>query len=251
MSECLPDPGYRHPINRRRRDPPKESLHAAPRNRPHHHDRPVARAVEEENLQRVASTTEEQKKRAAARGRWSVGRRHDRPGPHEHDPRERHLGDEPEEPVRRDGPRPLSRHRALKRANRLRLRAHDMRAFFVTAAMYAGKDALWITDRSGHATLGTLRTYERDVRRWRELGEAPVDVAEAIPEFAATSVAAEVAAPADKPGPPIAVAMRKCTGGESNPYALRRRNLKPTIRRRPRTITRLRTRKRTKANLRS
>jgi hypothetical protein len=29
-----------------------------------------------------------------------------------------------------------------------------------------------------------LRTYERDVRRWRELGEAPVDVAQAIPEVA-------------------------------------------------------------------
>ncbi len=112
-----------------------------------------------------------------------------------------------------------------KRANKLRLRAHDMRAFFVTAAMYAGKDALWITDRTGHTSLGMLRTYERDVRRWRELGESPVDVAEAIPEFAARSVA-EVAAPVDKPGPPIAVAMRKCTGRELNPYALRRRNLK-------------------------
>ncbi len=114
-----------------------------------------------------------------------------------------------------------------KRANKLRLRAHDMRAFFVTAAMYAGKDALWITDRTGHTSLGMLRTYERDVRRWRELGESPVDVAEAIPEFAARSVAAEVAAPVDKPGPPIAVAMRKCTGRELNPYALRRRNLNP------------------------
>ena len=64
-----------------------------------------------------------------------------------------------------------------KRANKLRLRAHDMRAFFVTAAMYAGKDALWITDRTGHTSLAMLRTYERDVRRWRELGETPVDVA--------------------------------------------------------------------------
>jgi hypothetical protein len=31
-----------------------------------------------------------------------------------------------------------------KKANKLRLRAHDMRAFFVTAATYAGKDALWM-----------------------------------------------------------------------------------------------------------
>jgi hypothetical protein len=65
-----------------------------------------------------------------------------------------------------------------------------MRAFFVTAAIYAGKDALWITDRTGHTSLGMLRTYERDVRRWRELGEAPVDVAQAIPEVAAALAAA-------------------------------------------------------------
>ncbi len=72
-----------------------------------------------------------------------------------------------------------------RKANKLQLRAHDMRAFFITAAMYAGKDALWITDRTGHTSLGMLRTYERDVRRWRELGEAPVDAAVAIPEIAA------------------------------------------------------------------
>jgi integrase len=59
-----------------------------------------------------------------------------------------------------------------KKANKLRLRAHDMSAFFVTAAMFDEHDALWITDRSGHTTLGMLRTYERDVRRWRELGDA-------------------------------------------------------------------------------
>lgn len=107
-----------------------------------------------------------------------------------------------------------------KKENKLRLRPHDMRAFFVTAAMYAGKDALWITDRTGHTSLGMLRTYERDVRRWRELGEAPVDVAEAIPEVAATLAAAFAAANSKtvrEPVPPLAAAMRKCTGGESNP----------------------------------
>jgi integrase len=76
------------------------------------------------------------------------------------------------------------------KANKLQLRAHDMRAFFVTAGMFAGKDALWITDRSGHTSLGMLRTYERDVRRWRELGEAPVDADAAIPEFAARATEA-------------------------------------------------------------
>jgi integrase len=74
-----------------------------------------------------------------------------------------------------------------KKENKLRLRAHDMRAFFVTAAMSAGKDALWITDRTGHTSLAMIRTYERDVRRWRELGETPVNVADAILEVAETS----------------------------------------------------------------
>jgi hypothetical protein len=69
-----------------------------------------------------------------------------------------------------------------RKANKLQLRAHDMRAFFVTAAMYGGHDAMWITDRTGHTSLGMLRRYERDVRRWRELGETPVDADLAIPE---------------------------------------------------------------------
>jgi integrase len=78
----------------------------------------------------------------------------------------------------------ITRGRLFERkANKLQLRAHDMRAFFITSGMFAGRDALWITDRSGHTTLGMLRTYERDVRRWRELGEAPAPAELAIPEF--------------------------------------------------------------------
>ena len=72
-----------------------------------------------------------------------------------------------------------------RKANKLRLRAHNMRAFFITGGMFAGRDALWITDRTGHTTVAMLRRYERDVRRWRELGEAPVDADLAIPELAA------------------------------------------------------------------
>jgi hypothetical protein len=52
-----------------------------------------------------------------------------------------------------------------KKENKLRLRAHDMRAFFITAGMFPGRDALWITDRSGHTTLGMLRTYARAALR--------------------------------------------------------------------------------------
>jgi hypothetical protein len=114
-----------------------------------------------------------------------------------------------------------------KKANKLRLRAHDMRAFFVTAGMFAGKHALWITDRSGHTSLGTLRTYEGDVRRWRELGEAPVDADTAILEIAAAIAAAERGGNSGGRDRRGGASSRKCTGRESNPYALRRRNLKP------------------------
>ena len=84
-----------------------------------------------------------------------------------------------------------------RKANKLQLRAHDMRAFFVTAGMFAGHDAMWITDRTGHTSLGMLRRYERDVRRWRELGEIPVDADREIPEIAAVFAAANAAANAD------------------------------------------------------
>jgi hypothetical protein len=99
-----------------------------------------------------------------------------------------------------------------KKANKLKLRAHDMRAFFVTAAMYAGKDALWITDRSGHTTLGMLRTYERDVRRWRELGESPVDADTAIPEFAVAFTAAKRGSNSGERDRRGSSTSRKCTG---------------------------------------
>jgi hypothetical protein len=102
-----------------------------------------------------------------------------------------------------------------------------MRAFFVTAGMYAGREALWITDRTGHTSMGMLRTYERDVRRWRELGEAPVEADRAIPEIAAAfAVANAVASPGSGGGTPNA-STQKCTGRDLNPYAFRRRNLNP------------------------
>jgi hypothetical protein len=103
-----------------------------------------------------------------------------------------------------------------------------MRAFFITAGVFAGRDALWITDRSGHTTLSMLRRYERDVRRWRELGEvAPVEAQAAIPELTDTFVSANVSAEQagrDRRG---RATSRKCTGRDLNPYASRRRNLKP------------------------
>jgi len=114
-----------------------------------------------------------------------------------------------------------------KKSNKASPRAHDTRAFFITAARYADRDVLWITDRTGHTSLPMLRTYERDVRRWRELGEAPVPVDEAIPEIAAAIAATNAAAAPRSGGGEGGPNTRKCTGRESNPYASRRRNLNP------------------------
>lgn len=47
-----------------------------------------------------------------------------------------------------------------------------------------------------------VRTYERDLRRWRELGEAPVNVAEAVPEVAARSGEGATTATAPDVEPP-------------------------------------------------
>jgi|GEM_PF-2925195 hypothetical protein len=82
-------------------------------------------------------------------------------------------------------------------------------------------------------TLGMLRTYERDVRRWRELGESPVEADTAIPEFAAAFAAAERGGKSNNSILDSVVSIRKCTGRESNPYALRRRNLNSACRRDP------------------
>jgi integrase len=81
----------------------------------------------------------------------------------------------------------IDRARLFERkiGRKLQLRAHDMRAFFITASMFEGRDMLWITDRSGHTSLSQLRRYQRDTRMWRELGETLVDVAAAIPEIVA------------------------------------------------------------------
>ena len=50
---------------------------------------------------------------------------------------------------------------------------------------------------------------------------------DAIPEFAATKLAAQVAADLKKKETEADLSTEKCTGGESNPYASRRWNLNP------------------------
>ena len=71
---------------------------------------------------------------------------------------------------------------------RLPLRAHDLRASFVTVNLALGKNEAWITDRTGHRSSQMIYRYKRQARAHAELnlgGFTPLH--EAIPEVAATS----------------------------------------------------------------
>jgi integrase len=71
---------------------------------------------------------------------------------------------------------------------RLPLRAHDLRASFVTVSLANGKSETWVTDRTGHRSSAMIRTYDRQVRKHQELelgSFVPLD--QAIPEFAAAA----------------------------------------------------------------
>jgi len=91
---------------------------------------------------------------------------------------------------------------------RQQIRAHDLRATFVTLSFAAGRSETWVMDRTGHTTSAQLMNYRRAARMVAELELgvlAPLD--EALPDVDRQSIA-------------------KCTGRDSNPHALRRRNLK-------------------------
>jgi hypothetical protein len=92
--------------------------------------------------------------------------------------------------------------------HRIPLRAHDLRASFVTLALANGKAETWVTTRTGHTTSAML---SRDAESIAELNLgwfAPLH--EAIPEFAeldsqagqivATAELPEVATRANTPG---------------------------------------------------
>jgi integrase len=69
-------------------------------------------------------------------------------------------------------------------ANRRPIRAHDLRATFVTLALANGKTEAWVADRTGHKSSAMINKYRRQARQAAELklGElAPLD--EAIDEL--------------------------------------------------------------------
>jgi integrase len=81
-------------------------------------------------------------------------------------------------------------------ANRAPMRAHDLRATFVTLALASGKTETWVCDRTGHRSSQMLNKYRRAARNAGELGLGwlhALDVA--LPEFADSAAIALPAAP--------------------------------------------------------
>jgi integrase len=54
--------------------------------------------------------------------------------------------------------------------SRLALRAHDLRASFVTVALAHGRSEAWVTDRTGHRSHEMVERYRRAARQATELG---------------------------------------------------------------------------------
>lgn len=70
-------------------------------------------------------------------------------------------------------------------ASRQRVRAHDLRASFITVHLAAGKSEAWIQDRTGHKSSAMINRYRRQARQAEELNLglfAPLH--DAIPELA-------------------------------------------------------------------
>lgn len=53
--------------------------------------------------------------------------------------------------------------------SRLRMRAHDLRATFITLALAAGKSETWVADRTGHTTSAMINRYRRQARSAAEV----------------------------------------------------------------------------------
>lgn len=112
--------------------------------------------------------------------------------------------DEFDRPMSRDRlAETLREHLALAKVTRKQLfetskarrpiRAHDLRATFITVALASGRSETWVMDRTGHETSAMLARYRRASRSFAELGLGDlVPLDQAIPELVA--LAKELAA---------------------------------------------------------
>ncbi|MBL8612899.1 MAG: tyrosine-type recombinase/integrase, partial [Myxococcales bacterium] len=79
----------------------------------------------------------------------------------------------------------VTREKLFERSEtRQPIRAHDLRATFVTIALATGKTEKWVTDRTGHRSHDMILRYTRKARGWN-LGPLE-DLDAAIPELAET-----------------------------------------------------------------
>jgi hypothetical protein len=71
--------------------------------------------------------------------------------------------------------------RRVHTKGRQRIRAHDLRATFVTISLATGKTETWISDRTGHRSHAMIETYRRRSRTWNVGELAPLH--DRIPEL--------------------------------------------------------------------
>jgi len=86
-------------------------------------------------------------------------------------------------------------------ATRQRLRAHDLRATFVTLSLACGKSEAWISDRTGHRSSSQIQNYRRAARTAAELNLgplAPLDLA--LPELRPIEDARKTGSASGEPG---------------------------------------------------
>ena len=103
------------------------------------------------------------------------------------------------EQLRRDLKRAgVTREKLFERsASRQPIRAHDLRATFVTIALATGKTEAWVADRTGHKSSTMINRYRRKARGWNVGTLDALDVA--IPEL--TSAAPQQRPTSGEPGP--------------------------------------------------
>lgn len=70
--------------------------------------------------------------------------------------------------------------------SRQRIRAHDLRASFITVSLALGKSETWVADRTGHTSSVMINRYRRKARQVAQLQLGPfMPLDEIIPELAA------------------------------------------------------------------
>jgi integrase len=103
--------------------------------------------------------------------RWKASQREDERKPDERVFTEdgipiniKHLADQLRRDLRRVG---VTRPQLFERSKvRMPLRAHDLRATFVTIALAQDKSETWISDRTGHQSHKMINAYRRKARSW-------------------------------------------------------------------------------------